>query len=503
MTNNVKCMRKQFASSIKRPVLALIFFSAFLSSHAFGQPSSKQPSSTQPSSTQPSSIDSLKNLLTSPRNDTNTAKNFLALAHLYIITKDQDSALPYANSGYDLAKRLNFKPGIARGLGILNHIYIYRGNYPKALELLLLQLKGYELENDKPGMAKVLGTLASLYDDEEDEQQAMLYAKRLYNLDKERGGQLDICEDASTIGFYYCRMNSTDSALRYFQEAYLLANRFKDSLPGVMALNTEGLGEANMALGNTTIALSYYYMSAKYAEASNNTMYKAFIYQDMGAYFKKQGQPDSSIYYYEMALKDARAIGYVKMVLDLDKDLAFGYEGRDDHKALNYFKLHETIRDSMYSATKTKEVQSLTFNEQERQKEILARQQEDEQQRKEAIQYAAIAIGLITFGILFLLLSRSVIVHVKIIKYLSIVGLLIIFEFINLLIHPYLENFTHRSPVFMLVILVSIAALLVPLHHQLEKSLTKRMIEKNNRIKLSFAKRMIADLEPESQQGAK
>ena len=71
------------------------------------------------------------------------------------------------------------------------------------------------------------------------------------------------------------------------------------------------------------------------------------------------------------------------------------------------------------------------------------------------------------------------------------------FEFINLFIHPYLAHATNDSPVLMLLILIGIGALLVPLHHRLEKWITKIMVEKNKKIRLDAAKKTIAQLEGE------
>jgi hypothetical protein len=92
-------------------------------------------------------------------------------------------------------------------------------------------------------------------------------------------------------------------------------------------------------------------------------------------------------------------------------------------------------------------------------------------------------------------LSRSVIVSHKLVSFLSILLLLVLFEFVNLLVHPFLESVTHDSPVLMLLALVLIAALLVPLHHRLEKWATAKLVEKNKQVRLRAAKRTIKQLE--------
>jgi hypothetical protein len=109
-----------------------------------------------------------------------------------------------------------------------------------------------------------------------------------------------------------------------------------------------------------------------------------------------------------------------------------------------------------------------------------------------------LAIGILFAVILFLLLSRSVIVSHKLVSFLSILLLLVLFEFVNLLVHPFLESVTQDSPVLMLSALVVIAALLVPLHHRLEKWATQKLVEKNKQVRLRAAKRTIKQLEEEA-----
>ena len=137
----------------------------------------------------------------------------------------------------------------------------------------------------------------------------------------------------------------------------------------------------------------------------------------------------------------------------------------------------------------------MTFDEELRQQELTTEKIKGEEQRKQNIQYALLALGIITFIIIFLLLSRSFITNTKMIEFLGVIALLIVFEFLNLLLHPFLERITNHSPVLMLLALVCIAALLVPLHHKVEKWATAKLVEKNKQIRLAAAKKTIEQLE--------
>ena len=93
------------------------------------------------------------------------------------------------------------------------------------------------------------------------------------------------------------------------------------------------------------------------------------------------------------------------------------------------------------------------------------------------------------------MLSRRHITNPRVIRFFGVVALLVVFEFLNLLLHPFLERITHHSPLLMLLALVGIAALLVPLHHRLEKWTIYRLIEKNKQVRLAAAKKTIEQLE--------
>jgi hypothetical protein len=87
------------------------------------------------------------------------------------------------------------------------------------------------------------------------------------------------------------------------------------------------------------------------------------------------------------------------------------------------------------------------------------------------------------------------VVGAKAIKNLSLIALLLFFEFINLLVHPFLGELTHHSPILMLLCMAAIAGLLIPLHHRMEHLITNMLVSKNNRVRLEAARRTIEELE--------
>jgi hypothetical protein len=172
------------------------------------------------------------------------------------------------------------------------------------------------------------------------------------------------------------------------------------------------------------------------------------------------------------------------------------FEKQNKYDSAYYYSKQElALRDTLFSQERLNKIQALAFNEALRTAEEQNKKAEAEHQRQQNIQYILIALGIISFIIIFFLLSRSIIVTEKWISFFGVLGLLVVFEFINLLMHPTLASVTHESPILMLLALVVIASLLIPLHHRMEKWIREKMTEKNKTIRLDNARKTIEKLE--------
>ena len=174
------------------------------------------------------------------------------------------------------------------------------------------------------------------------------------------------------------------------------------------------------------------------------------------------------------------------------------YEKTNCDSTLKYAKVLKIANDSLTSSKVNQQILLMTFEEDLRQQELAVEKIKATEERKQNIQYALIALGIIVLVTLYLLLSRSFITNTKLIEFFGVIALLIVFEFLNLLLHPFLERITHHSPPLMLLALVCIAALIVPLHHKLEKWATAKLVEKNKQLRLAAAKKTIKELEKEN-----
>jgi len=218
-------------------------------------------------------------------------------------------------------------------------------------------------------------------------------------------------------------------------------------------------------------------------------------YYAFAQYYNGIDQKDSAALYAKKAIASVENTAYSNMSIKPAKLLSGIYENSNNDSLVKYLKMYQAANDSLFSTKTIQQGQILSFESELQQQELAAEKEKTEEQRQQNIQYALLALGIVGFIIIFLLLSRGFITNEKLIEFLGILALLLVFEFLNLLLHPFLERITHHSPVLMLLGLVCIAAMLVPLHHKLEHWATKKLVEKNKAIRLAAAKKTIEKLD--------
>ena len=379
------------------------------------------------------------------------------------------------------------------GLACLGYDYRAFGNTARSLEYNLKAKVVAENSKDDRLIFPVYNGLATTYLDLGDYPKAIAY--NLASLEKAAHVEVNIFTIFAnlTMGEIYLAKNKTDSALIYTQKAYELSMSagIKEYLGGIYGQ----LGSIQAKLHNFTLALSYLNLSLEEGYKIKSPKYINISYTAIAEYYLNANQKDSAIAYSKKAIATVQNSAFETMVIKPAKLLTDIYRNVNIDSDFKYSEMHKTAKDSLFSIKAIQQTQLMTFEEEARQQELGVVKAKEGEQRKQYIQYAVIALSIITLIILFLILSRSFIANTKLIEFFGVIALLIVFEFLNLLLHPFLENITHHTPVFMLLALVCIASLLVPMHHRIEKWATHQLVEKNKQVRLAAAKKTIEELE--------
>lgn len=370
-----------------------------------------------------------------------------------------------------------------------------KGDFPAALNLLFSILPNFEKRQDSSGLVNVYNAVGGTYMDSKDYVQAAAYSKKAVPFALAKNDKFLLAKLYNGIACAYGEGKMPDSGMVYAQNSVNLSTELKLGMP--LAIATSTLGENYIAAGQYDIALPFLRRTFDYYQKYNAPSHylDAYLKNDFAEIFLATKMYDSANYYARQALKVSIPFKEKEQSMRAYEYMYKSFEQTNNQDSLNkYFRLAMTTKDSLFSLEKIKSIQALSFREDLRQQEIATEKLKAEEERHQYIQYALITLGIIIFITFFLILSRSVIVNEKWISFFAILGLLIIFEFINLLLHPWLAQVTHESPVLMLLALVLIAALLIPMHHKLEHWIKEKMIEKNKAIRLAAAKKTIEKL---------
>ena len=445
-------------------------------------------------SAQSPQADSLNKILANTKEDT-VKVMVLAMSSFY--DQSYHRSLDLAKKGLALAKKIKYEKGEAECTAKLGASYWFISNYPMALHYNLEALKISERIHYKDGQAIAYYSIGVIYKEQGDYKNAIYYLRKTESLTPDDNYYRLACLTAD-LGDIYAQLNRQDSALKFYQRSYEYFGSSNDKYQLNNTLN--GLGSVQLKMGNRELALGYYREAIRNGMANMDTLGLSYSNLKIANLYYETGQLDSSILYAGKSLFCAQRTNALQNVIVSGKLLSKLYQNKNDKDALHYLQIAQTANDSLFSRERTTEIQNMSFNEAEREREAAETEKQEYEERKQNIQYALIAMGIVSFIVLFFLLSRSIIVTEKWISFFGILGLLIVFEFFNLLIHPFLEKGTHHNPILMLLALVAIASFLIPLHHRIEKWVKVKMTEKNKKIRLANAKKTIEQLQEQPDQ---
>jgi len=420
-------------------------------------------------------------------------EKFYAMRRLdryYYTTGLYDSSVLFQKEMYALAKELKSDSMMYLTFRAIGNRFTTKTEYNFGLENYFDALNYASSNTIKSGLYQ---NIAYVYAVTENTEVALSYLQKGDGL-----GVTNFFFQNLLYGMVYNSLEKPDSALFYLKRCDESDTKAYDAT--VFAILPTQMGKAYELKGDTILARAYYEKAINYcrkekiasAQIRHGNVYCDFLLQS-GKYGEAR----------QLALENlavARHTGINEGISNVAEILRKVYMHIGEKDSIIYYaQMQIDYKDSVSNQKRIAEFQNITFAQQLKNIDEQSKINEANERRKHNIQYALITLGIIIFISIFLLLSRSIIVNEKWIEFLGVLGLLIVFEFTNLFIHPYISEATNDSPIFMLIILVIVAALLIPLHHRLEKWIKEKMVEKNKKIRLEAAKKTIEKLEKKSE----
>lgn len=410
----------------------------------------------------------------------------------------QDSVFYYAQQMIKIGEENNYPPAVALGYTSASYALFRQDNKAAALENSIKTLKIAEKYGNERCLAMAYNSLGISYPS--DDPRSNMYRHMGSDVIRKNGDSKEKVLLMINLGRAFESLDRPDSALYYQSKAFEMVLRMKDIpdkafIRSAMVWTLTSLGNSYRVLGQNELSTTYHRQALNIAIRYKYPYPIIAAYHGLVQHFIAMGNIDSAVHYNKLLLQSAFSEGPRYQIVSCRYLYDHYNRLKNQDSAFKYLQLYTNALMQADSSLKITKMMALSFEEETRQRDLHLRAESMARERRHNLQYAGITIGIILFIIIFLLLSRTIIVRTRFIQFFSVLGLLAVFEFINLLIHPYLAKITHHSPVLMLLVLMGIAALLIPLHHKLQHKLTNIMIERNKSIRLAAAKKTIADLE--------
>ena len=417
-------------------------------------------------------IDSLRQLLSVSKTDTGSIKLMNQIAHEFVELLP-DSTFKYASEARRLSQEINYPKGEINAILDLANACTVAGNYSKGLEYALDGLKRSEELGNDDLIFSSLWAIGGCYSSQDDDQQALVYSLKVMDRYKTRPGDKNLASALVNTGVSYFSLGRLDSSRYYYNRSLNVAIERKDYSTAAVALMN--IGRIFLKQGQYDTATNYFQKAMPQFMLDNNHLFIYYNSYFLAEAFDSLGQYDSAMYYGQLSLHHAKIMNSLASLSEITKELSSLYRKKGQPDSAWYFlNMSMIVKDSMNNQENKKKIQGLIFNEQIRQMEIAEQKKKDAETRKRNLELSGIAIFIPLFLLVVLLMGRRK-VKSRTIEFLGILGLLFLFEFIVLLVHPYIGHWTHESPVWMLLILAAIAAVLVPLHHRSESWIKKKL----------------------------
>ncbi|HET7118485.1 MAG TPA: tetratricopeptide repeat protein [Hanamia sp.] len=350
------------------------------------------------------------------RNQLNDEKGIGSVLHnmgtSYFNLSDYSLSLEYHQKAYNIFKKVESKKGMAASLNSTGTIFLYLSDYPKALNNYLEALHIFEQSGDEQNTGVAYTNIGLVYNHLSDYKKSFDYQMKALNIFKKSGDQYQIQNTLGNIGNMYDDSGHPDKALSYYQQAMAINEKMGNNR-GIasnlinMGIVYNGISDYNNALKYLQKSYTLYQqLKDKYGMSIalsyiSNTYFKA-----PAAVLKEYNLPASqrfekAIALQQEGLKLARETGNLSTESDGWGNLSDIYTSQKDFaKALDAYKKHTVLQDSIFSNEKKSEITRMMMQYDFNKKETASKVETDKNQalalaeiERQRIVKNAIAIG--------------------------------------------------------------------------------------------------------------
>ncbi|MBL4655833.1 MAG: tetratricopeptide repeat protein, partial [Bacteroidia bacterium] len=372
--------------------------------------------------------------------------------------------------------------GIAVSYNNIAVIYVNQGELEKALEYHFYSLKLRDGINDKKGIANSYNNIAIIYSSLGENEKALEYFLRSIKIFEEENA-VDLANGYWNISTRYLALDDSLNYILYLKKA--AKDYFERNDSYGMASGYYSNANILFYINEIDSAIYYYKRALSGYKQMNYDQYVCWLYRDICKCLFNKNDVVKATIYADSSLNLAKKLGYVNDIKKAAKLITRGYKKQGKFEdALTLYGLQIEMQDSLINEDNQKQLIRQQMKYEYEKEQILAEQaqneelriQNEELKRRNSLHYFAIFIGLLVLfgGVIALGFVK---VSPRTADAIIFISFLILFEFILILVDPYIEEWTGGAPGYKLLFNAILAGAIFPLHQFFEEKLKKRLVK--------------------------
>lgn len=307
---------------------------------------------------QDTTVDSLRAGIQRSKTDEARLKSYVLLAgKLSLISFNE--TIKVADQGLQLASKLKDSIAFAELTRYQGTAHYFKGEYEKAANYLFTSAGIYERRNLQKQLATVINDIAKLYRKTRDLKRALSFydqAYRLFTSLKDSSGMQMILNESGVVYEY---QGNYEKAIAHYRSALKMATLLKDEAGRSWSLNF--LAGVYVLQSKFTLAEDFNLQALGIRQKLRDSFAIALSYSDLGVMYGTWGKYERAVYYLEESNKVAEKMQYKELLSNNYAELSRIANVTGDYKkALDYYTWHTQLKDSLFSAQKTRQIEELS-----------------------------------------------------------------------------------------------------------------------------------------------
>ena len=261
---------------------------------------------------------------------------------------DFGKALKYYEKSYRLAQKIGYKKTLPGLLGNIALVYLNQGNYPVALERFFESLKEAESIGDKQVILSSHNNIGTIYFYQGKMNDAEIAYQKTLKIALEIKDTSSIALAYNNMGEVNLEQNNPSKALQNLSVAYELANLKNYS--GILLAITNTLGDTYFRLDSTQKAYDFFQNALLLSEQRDNARATCKALIGLAKVHQRKGLKNEALNDAMRALQKAREMGQAQLLRDAYEIVADIYEDLGDgSSAFQYYRNFKIYDDSLQS----------------------------------------------------------------------------------------------------------------------------------------------------------